>query len=53
MLVDRNAISTDPHFAESETPHYLGRAAAALAQDPNKMSYTGTGSEPARRSSLV
>ncbi len=26
--------TTDPHFARSESPAYLGRAVAALAQDP-------------------
>jgi len=30
----RDAIATDPHFAESETPAYVGRAVAALAADP-------------------
>ena len=25
----------DPHFAASETPHYIGRAVVALASDPN------------------
>lgn len=25
----------DPYFAESETPHYIGRAVVALASDPN------------------
>ncbi|MEE9414897.1 MAG: SDR family oxidoreductase [Acidimicrobiales bacterium] len=38
----RVAIASDPHFAFSETPHYIGRAIAALAADPNKMDYTGT-----------
>ncbi len=37
----RDAIETDSHFAYSETPHYLGRAVAALAADPNNMDYTG------------
>lgn len=31
----REAIQQDPYFAESETPHYLGRAIVALATDPN------------------
>ena len=31
----RDAITTDPYFAESETPMLVGRAAAALAADPN------------------
>ena len=31
----RDGIQQDPYFAESETPHYLGRAIVALATDPN------------------
>lgn len=31
----RDATAEDPHFAESETPFYVGRAVAALAADPN------------------
>ncbi|HRW08203.1 MAG TPA: SDR family oxidoreductase [Caldilineaceae bacterium] len=31
----REGIQQDPYFAESETPHYLGRAIVALATDPN------------------
>jgi NAD(P)-dependent dehydrogenase (short-subunit alcohol dehydrogenase family) len=31
----RDAIARDPHFAESETPSFVGRAVAALAADPN------------------
>lgn len=31
----RDAVSVDPHFAESETPCFVGRAVAALAADPN------------------
>ena len=31
----RDAIETDPYFAESETPCLVGRAVAALAADPN------------------
>ncbi|MGI9595189.1 MAG: SDR family oxidoreductase [Acidimicrobiales bacterium] len=38
----RDAIAEDPHFAYSETPHYLGRAVAALAGDRDKMTLTGT-----------
>jgi len=30
----RDAIAKDPYFAESETPHLVGRAAVALAADP-------------------
>jgi NAD(P)-dependent dehydrogenase (short-subunit alcohol dehydrogenase family) len=38
----RDAISQDEHFAYSETPHYLGRAIAALAADPDRMRHSGT-----------
>src|SRR4051812_5584952 len=31
----------DPHFAQSETPAYLGRAVAALAADPDVMRHSG------------
>ncbi len=31
----RDAIAKDPYYAESETPHYIGRAVVALASDPN------------------
>lgn len=31
----RDAIAQDPYYAESETPHYIGRAVVALASDPN------------------
>ena len=37
----RDAIAQDPHFAESETPAYIGRAVAALAADPAVMQFTG------------
>ncbi|MDQ4132657.1 MAG: SDR family oxidoreductase [Actinomycetota bacterium] len=37
----RNAIEKDPHFAFSETPHYIGRAVAALAADPAKSDRSG------------
>jgi NAD(P)-dependent dehydrogenase (short-subunit alcohol dehydrogenase family) len=30
----REAIAKDPYFAESESPHLVGRAAGALASDP-------------------
>lgn len=30
----RDAVEQDPHFAESETPCFVGRAIAALAADP-------------------
>ncbi len=38
----RAAIAEDPHFAFSETPHYIGRAVVALAADPAKLERTGT-----------
>lgn len=31
----QDAIKKDRHFAESETPYFVGRAVAALAKDPN------------------
>jgi NAD(P)-dependent dehydrogenase (short-subunit alcohol dehydrogenase family) len=31
----------DPHFLKSETPHYLGRAIAALASDPDVARHNG------------
>ncbi|MFL6139156.1 MAG: SDR family oxidoreductase [Frankiaceae bacterium] len=37
----RDAIATDPHFAASETPAYVGRAVAALAADPDVAQYAG------------
>jgi len=37
----REAIAKDPHFALSETPAYVGRAAAALAADPGVMRWNG------------
>ena len=30
----RDAVKTDPNFAQSETPRFIGRAIAALAADP-------------------
>jgi NAD(P)-dependent dehydrogenase (short-subunit alcohol dehydrogenase family) len=33
--------TTDPHFARSESPAYLGRAVAALAQDPDILEKSG------------
>jgi NAD(P)-dependent dehydrogenase (short-subunit alcohol dehydrogenase family) len=33
--------TTDPHFAHSESPAYLGRAVVALAQDPAIMEKSG------------
>lgn len=38
----RDAIETvDAHFAMSETPHYVGRGIAALAEDPEKARFNG------------
>ena len=38
----REGAAQDPHFAYSETPHYIGRAVAALAADPETLARTGT-----------
>lgn len=38
----RDAIEQDEHFAWSESPHYLGRAIASLAADPDRMALTTT-----------
>lgn len=37
----REAIAKDPHFAQSETPLFVGRAVAALAADPRVFEKTG------------
>jgi NAD(P)-dependent dehydrogenase (short-subunit alcohol dehydrogenase family) len=37
----RDGAAQDPHFALSETPAYVGRAAAALAADPGVMRWNG------------
>src|SRR4051812_3211141 len=37
----RDGVAADPHFAQSETPAYLGRAVAALAADPGMIRHTG------------
>lgn len=37
----RDAIRQDQHFAESETPYFVGRAIAALAADPEVESKSG------------
>jgi NAD(P)-dependent dehydrogenase (short-subunit alcohol dehydrogenase family) len=39
----RDAVKTDPHFANSETPRYVGRAIAALAGDPDVRGKSGRG----------
>jgi NAD(P)-dependent dehydrogenase (short-subunit alcohol dehydrogenase family) len=38
----RDAIANDPHFAYSETPHYVGRAVVALAADPDILARSGS-----------
>ncbi|MEU1511647.1 SDR family oxidoreductase [Streptomyces sp. NPDC005811] len=37
----RDALATEPHFAISETPRYVGRAVAALAADPDVARFNG------------
>ena len=37
----RDQVKKDPHFAESETPWYVGRAVAALAADPDVAAKSG------------
>ncbi|KOV63956.1 SDR family oxidoreductase [Streptomyces sp. MMG1121] len=37
----RDALAKEPHFAISETPHYVGRAVAALAADPGVARFNG------------
>jgi NAD(P)-dependent dehydrogenase (short-subunit alcohol dehydrogenase family) len=37
----REATATDPHFAKSETPVFIGRAVVALATDPMIMARSG------------
>ncbi|NUR08544.1 MAG: SDR family oxidoreductase [Nocardioidaceae bacterium] len=37
----RDALEHVPHFAISETPHYVGRAVAALATDPDVVRWNG------------
>ena len=37
----RDGAAKDPNFAFSETPHYLGRAVAALAADPDVLVKSG------------
>ncbi len=38
----RDGVALDPHFAHSESPHFLGRCIAALAADPDKARLSGT-----------
>jgi len=37
----RDALAQDKHFVASETPHFVGRAVAALAADPDVLSRSG------------
>jgi NAD(P)-dependent dehydrogenase (short-subunit alcohol dehydrogenase family) len=37
----RDGIAADEHFAQSETPRFVGRVVAALAADPDVMRFTG------------
>lgn len=37
----REAVATDPHFALSESPAYVGRAVAHLAADPDRARLAG------------
>jgi hypothetical protein len=37
----RDAGKKDPHFLQSESPLFVGRAVAALAQDPNVLARSG------------
>lgn len=37
----RDGAAKDPHFLISESPHFVGRAVAALAQDDNKARWNG------------
>ena len=37
----RDATKIQPHFIITETPHYVGRAVAALAADPNVARWNG------------
>jgi NAD(P)-dependent dehydrogenase (short-subunit alcohol dehydrogenase family) len=37
----RDAIATDEHFAQSETPRFVGRVVAALAADPEVLRFSG------------
>jgi hypothetical protein len=37
----RDATAKQPHFIITETPHYVGRAVAALAADPDVARWSG------------
>ena len=52
----REAVARDAHFAQSETPHFLGRGLAALAADPDALRFSGrtlTSAELAREYDVV
>lgn len=36
-----DATARVPHFVISETPHFIGRAVAALAADPDRARWNG------------
>jgi NAD(P)-dependent dehydrogenase (short-subunit alcohol dehydrogenase family) len=42
----RDGGRKDPHFLESESPIFVGRAVAALAADPRVLNRTGSSSAP-------
>jgi len=37
----RDAVEREPHFAIAESPHFIGRAVAALAADPERARWNG------------
>ncbi|MCP9208499.1 SDR family oxidoreductase [Streptomyces cucumeris] len=37
----RDAVEQEPHFGIAETPHFVGRAVAALAADPDRARWSG------------
>jgi hypothetical protein len=37
----RDALRVQPHFAISETPHFVGRAVVALMKDPDRARWNG------------
>jgi NAD(P)-dependent dehydrogenase (short-subunit alcohol dehydrogenase family) len=37
----RDAVKIDPHYAESETPYFIGQGVAALAADPDIFNKSG------------
>ncbi len=44
----KDGVKKDQHFAQSETPFFVGRAVAALAADPRVMAKSGVCSRPGR-----